>query len=170
MSRQVRSSPLLFVLALITVTVSKRAPYKPENHNKSNRTQRVGRNLENGLHCYIALLSKVPHSCLTFIHRRRCQPCKVTTNTSGAVRVRRRLAQGHLDIELDRRPGIEPATFLLPDPLLPPELLPPKKGKEPRRGVPLPSRDVGGARGADQADVTRRPTEHQSVLSLLSYF
>jgi len=38
--------------------------------------------------------------------------CKVTTNTSGAVRVRWCLAQGHL---ARWSPGIEPATFLLPD-------------------------------------------------------
>jgi len=47
-----------------------------------------------------------------FIHRWRCQPCKVTTNTSGSVRVRWCLAQGHL---ARQSPGIEPATFLLPD-------------------------------------------------------
>jgi len=40
-----------------------------------------------------------------FIHQRWCQPCKVTSNTSGAVRVRWCLAQGHL----------EPATLPLPD-------------------------------------------------------
>ena len=32
----------------------------------------------------------------TFTHRRRCQPCKATASSSGAVRVRC-LAQGHLD-------------------------------------------------------------------------
>jgi len=31
-----------------------------------------------------------------FIHRRRCRPCKVTTNTAGGGRVRWCLAQGHL--------------------------------------------------------------------------
>ena len=38
------------------------------------------------------LLSKIH----TFTHRRRCQPCKTTASSSGAVRVRC-LAQGHLD-------------------------------------------------------------------------
>ena len=32
----------------------------------------------------------------TFTHQRRCQPCKATASSSGAVRVRC-LAQGHLD-------------------------------------------------------------------------
>jgi len=45
---------------------------------------------------YTALLSKALYSCLTFTRQWRCQPCKVTTNTSGAVRVRWCLAQGHL--------------------------------------------------------------------------
>jgi len=55
-----------------------------------------------------------------FIHQWRCQPRKVTTNTSGVVRVRR------LARHLARwSPGIEPATFLLPDRLPPPELLTP---------------------------------------------
>ena len=35
----------------------------------------------------------------TFTHRRRRQPCKATVSSSGAVRVRR-LAHGHLDIQL----------------------------------------------------------------------
>jgi len=50
---------------------------------------------------YIALLSKALYSIAShshpFVHRRRCQPCKVTTNTSGPVRVGWCLAQGHLD-------------------------------------------------------------------------
>jgi len=45
--------------------------------------------------CWIAFY-KAPH-IHPFIPRRRCQPCKVTTNTSGAGRVRWRLAQGLLD-------------------------------------------------------------------------
>jgi len=48
-----------------------------------------------------------------FTDRRRCQPCKVTTNTSGAGRVRWRLAQGHLDTWLGgggaRGPNQEPS-------------------------------------------------------------
>jgi len=55
-----------------------------------------------------------------FIHRRWCQPCKVTTSMSAAVRVKC-LAQGHLDTWLGRARG---SNQLLPDPLLPPELLP----------------------------------------------
>jgi len=53
----------------------------------------------NGLHLYRAFIQsalQLPH-IHPFIHRRRCQTCKVTTNTSGAGRVRWRLAQGHLD-------------------------------------------------------------------------
>jgi len=59
---------------------------------------------------YVALLSKVflqLPDIHPFIHRRRCQPCKVTTNTSGAGGVLLR------DTSTARRgPGIEPATFL----------------------------------------------------------
>jgi len=63
------------------------------------------------LHLYSAFIKialQLPH-IHPFIHRRRCQPCKVTTNTSGVVKC---LAQGNL----------KPATFLLPDTLLHPEL------------------------------------------------
>jgi len=54
-----------------------------------------------------------------FIHRPRCQPCKVTTNTSGAVRVigYRCLAHGHLDTGLggagDRTSNLPVARQLL---------------------------------------------------------
>jgi len=54
-------------------------------------------------HFYPKCFTVLPH-IQPFIHRRRRQPCKVTTNTSGTPR--------HLD---RRSPGIEPATFLLPD-------------------------------------------------------
>jgi len=43
---------------------------------------------------YPKLFTVMPH-IHPFTHRRRCQPCEVATNTSGAVGVRRRLAQGH---------------------------------------------------------------------------
>ena len=55
-----------------------------------------------------------------FIHRH--QPCKVTTNTSGAVRVRWCLAQGHLHTQRSGTPPHELGTFQLPDLLLCPEL------------------------------------------------
>jgi len=51
----------------------------------------------NGLHLYSTFIQstlQLPH-IHPFIHRRWCQPCKVTTNTSGGeVRVRWCLAQG----------------------------------------------------------------------------
>lgn len=56
---------------------------------------------------FIQSVLQLPH-IQPFIDWRRCQPCKGTTNTSGAVL-------------------IEPATCLLADMLLPPELLPPQQ-------------------------------------------
>jgi len=44
---------------------------------------------------YPKLFTVLPH-IHPLIHRQWCQPCKVTTNTSGAGRVRWCLAQGHL--------------------------------------------------------------------------
>jgi len=38
----------------------------------------------NGLHLYRVFIQSALQYCLTFTHRRRCQPRKVTTNTSGA--------------------------------------------------------------------------------------
>jgi len=59
-----------------------------------------------------------------FKHRRRCQPCKVTTNTSGAGRVRG-FAQGH-------QPGDRTSNRpVARQPLLPPELLPPLRCPSP---------------------------------------
>ena len=66
--------------------------------------------LRDGLHLYSAILTSghskrctiLPHIhpfMHTFTHRRRCQPCKATASSSGAVRVRC-LAQGHLDNQL----------------------------------------------------------------------
>jgi len=77
----------------------------------------------NELHLYRVFISalRLPH-VHPFIHRRRCHSCKATTNTSGAVRVRWCLAQGHLDTWLGGARGLKPATFLLADPFLPPEL------------------------------------------------
>ena len=60
-----------------------------------------------GLHIYSSFLTsghlkrlkifrKIHPFMYTFTHRRRCQPCRATASSSGAVRVRR-LAQGHLD-------------------------------------------------------------------------
>ena len=58
-----------------------------------------------------------------FTKRRRCQPCKATARSPGAVRVRC-LAQGHLDTQLGGA-GIELATFqvdlVTSQPTLPPE-------------------------------------------------
>jgi len=74
-------------------------------------------------HFYPKWFTVLPH-IHPFIHqRRRCQPCKVTTNRSGAVRVRWCLtltAPQHL--ARMGSPGIKPATFQL---LFSPELLPP---------------------------------------------
>ena len=78
----------------------------------------------NGLYLYSASLTSghskrftiLPHIhpfMNTFTHRRRCQPCKASTNSSGAGGVRC-LAQGHLDTRRQEEPGIEVATFRLP--------------------------------------------------------
>jgi len=47
-----------------------------------------------GLHLYSAFIQRVLQYSLTFMQRQRCQPCKIRTNTSGAVRC---LVQWHLD-------------------------------------------------------------------------
>jgi len=60
-----------------------------------------------------------------FIHQQRCQPCKATTNTSGAGRVRC-LAQGHLDTLLGGARGSNQQPSGWQTTTLPPELLPPR--------------------------------------------
>ena len=53
-----------------------------------------------------------------FTHQRRCQPRKATASRSGAVKVRRRLAQGHLLLHTQRGGGATLATVrLLANPL-----------------------------------------------------
>ena len=84
----------------------------------------------NGLHLYSAFptsghskyfttLPNIHPFMHTFTQRWRCQPCKTTASSSGAVRVRR-LAQGHLDTlgGAGDRPSNHPTTS---QPALPPE-------------------------------------------------
>ena len=49
----------------------------------------------------------------TFTHRRRCQLCKATASSLGAVKVRC-IAQGHLDTIARGSPGFELATLRSP--------------------------------------------------------
>jgi len=72
---------------------------------------------------WIAIISRFYPKCFTvlphiqrFIHGRRCQPCKVTTNTSGAVRVRWCLAQAGMDYRTGL-PGPGPGAHELRGPL-----------------------------------------------------
>ena len=81
----------------------------------------------NGLHSYRAFVASALSKRFTilpnihpFTHRRRCQPCKATASSSGAVRGRC-LTQGHLDTKLG---GAGDQTSNLPvtsQPALPPE-------------------------------------------------
>ena len=59
----------------------------------------------------LTILPNIHHNMLTFTHRRRSQPCKVTASSSGAVRVRR-LTQGHLHTQLGG--AVDQAIFQVP--------------------------------------------------------
>ena len=56
----------------------------------------------------------------TFTHRRRCQPCRATASSSGAVRVRCH-AQGYIDTQLGRAGEQTSNLPVTSQPALPPE-------------------------------------------------
>ena len=116
-------------LSLFILVCLRKHPFPTKGYNSvtsASDTNNSDNNMVNGLHLtwHICVTRGHPNLCTIlphnkpFIRRQRCQPCKATASSSGAVKVRC-LAQGHLDNRLGGA-GNELATLRSPaNPLYP---------------------------------------------------